>query len=331
MTLAYRIDDLSCTYGQQPVLQVDHLAIEAGEMVALEGPNGAGKTTLLHALAFVETPEEGTIRFFEERSSKDNAISFRRRVGLLLQNPYLFHTTVLRNITWGLKLRGIPGEDAKRTALTALESVGLPGFESRDARTLSGGETQRVALARALALDPEVLLLDEPANHMDQESIRRTEEIVQEINTIHRKTIVLTTHDVSKIQPMAHRVVHLHQGRIVPASRENLFSGQLLQQGSVFQTKRIEVRLPNPASTGTVVAVDPTKIGISHSAPTAASTNTYRGRIVALSAENEVASIRVDAGERFHIVAKSEPLLVESFRLGQDVWITLDPEGITVL
>ena len=331
MTWAYRIENLHCLYGATPVLQVDQLAIETGEMVALVGPNGAGKTTLLHALAFVEPPTEGSILFFEEPAGKHNAISFRRRVGLLLQNPYLFHTTVLRNITWGLKLRGISRATAKDAALAALESVGLSGFEYRDARTLSGGETQRVALARALALDPDVLLLDEPANHMDQESIRRTEQIVQEINSIHRKTIVLTTHDLSKIQTVAHRVVHLHQGRVVPASGENLFPGELQQEGSVFQTRGITVRLPYPAIVGTLVAIDPSKIRIFPSAPVPATKNCYRGRVVSLSADNGMASIRVDAGECFHVISNMESPFIRDFRLEQDVWITVDPEGIRVL
>lgn len=187
-----------------------------------------------------------------------------------------------------------------------------------------------MALARALVLDPDVLLLDEPANHMDQESIRRTEEIVQDINTNHRKTVILTTHDIPKIQQIAHRVIHLRQGRIVPASPENLFSGHLQDSGSVFQTKKITVRLPMPVTKGSHVAIDPTKIRISATAPKPSSPNSYCGRVVSLAAENGIASIEVDAGERFRVTAGTESAFAAGLHLGQDVWITLDADGISI-
>jgi tungstate transport system ATP-binding protein len=330
MNWAYRIEDLSFSYGESPVLEVDKLEIAAGEIVALAGPNGSGKTTLLHLLAFVEAAGSGTIVFFSERSTKENVIPFRRRVGLLLQNPYLFHSTVLKNITWGLKLRGESRLNAEKRALDALRSVGLSGFEYREARTLSGGETQRVALARALVLDPDVLLLDEPANHMDQESIRRTEEIVKDINENHRKTVILTTHDIPKIQQIAHRVLHLRQGRVVPVSPENLFAGRLADGGTVFQTGKIAVQLPVPVTRGSHMAMDPTKIRISATASEPSSPNSYCGKVVSLSAENGIVSIKVDAGERFQVTAMTESAFTGGLHLGQEVWLTPDADGISI-
>lgn len=137
-------------------------------------------------------------------------------MGLLLQNPYLFHTSVLFNVLWGLQVRGVPRRTGKKAARAALQTVGLVGFENRFARSLSGGETQRVALARALVLEPEVLLLDEPANHMDTDSVRRTEETVLELNTKRGTTVVLTSHDIVQVKALAHRVICLSEGKIVP-------------------------------------------------------------------------------------------------------------------
>ncbi len=207
MTPAYRLNEVSFSYGPDPLLYMKDVEVSAGEMVALVGPNGTGKTTLLHLLAFLETPDSGTISFFGRTAGKDNLIPFRRRVGLLLQHPYLFNTTVLSNLTSALKVRGVARSKRREMAKTALEWVELSGFGNRSARSLSGGEAQRVALARALVLDPDVLLLDEPANHMDRVSVQRIEEIVSQMNRERGTTVVFTTHHVGGDRFMApHRV-----------------------------------------------------------------------------------------------------------------------------
>ncbi|MFH1113046.1 MAG: ABC transporter ATP-binding protein [Pseudomonadota bacterium] len=321
---------ISFHYGQSPVLNVSDLEIAPGEIVALAGPNGAGKTTLLHILAFVAFPSSGEIFFFDERLEKHNVISFRRRVGLLLQNPYLFNATVMKNIMWGLRLRGHSRTAAREKASRSLQRVGLSGFEYRDARKLSGGETQRAALSRALALDPNVLLLDEPANHMDRESIERTLEMVREYNRNHGTTIVLTTHDIPKVRHMVHRVIYLLHGEVVPSLPENLFSGKLLEDGTVFQTGKISVKLPNPVHKGSHVAVDPTKIEIRTTVSSSGPPNSFNGRIVSLVGENGFALIGIDAGERFQVRARSDSSFLSDLHLGRHVSITLQSDGIFV-
>jgi len=214
VTAAYVVEDLVFSYGKHPVLTVEKLEIPPGKIIALVGPNGSGKTTLLHVLAFLLIPHQGRVFFFGDGSTKKNLLPFRRRVGLLLQNPYLFRTSVLANVLSGLKIRGMRGDRARRLALAALDRVGLSGFEHRSAGSLSGGESQRVALARALVLEPDVFLLDEPSNHMDRESIRRTEEIVRELNSEQGKTIILTTHNLAMIEKIVDRVLHLSEGKL---------------------------------------------------------------------------------------------------------------------
>lgn len=330
MTSAYIVEDLVFSYGSAPVLEVDRLEILQGEIVALVGPNGTGKTTLLHVLSFVAPPETGRISFYGDRLSRDNALSLRRRVGLLLQNPYLFHTSVLANIMWGLKIRGIKGDRARRAAREALDRVGVSHLEGRNARMLSGGEAQRVALARAIVLEPEVLLLDEPTNHLDRESVRRIEDVVLELNAKQGKTIVLATHNLAEAQAMVHRVIHIFRGQVVTASPENLFKGRLVEQGSLFDTGRIQVRLPIPAAVGAHIAVEPSSIVVSESGPDSPGPNTFSGRVVALSIENGLVSLRVDAGERFHVTIDSESADSMDLRLGRLVWLTLEESGITV-
>ncbi len=215
MKQAYQLQEIIFGYNQAPVLTIEDLDIVPGELVALVGPNGAGKTTLLHLLAFIATPQNGEIFFFGERSGKSNVISFRRRVGLLLQNPFLFRTSVLSNITWGLRLRGVPRRKRRPMAEEALDMVGLAGFEDREASALSGGEAQRVALARALVIDPEVLLLDEPTNHMDQMSVERIEETVQQMNRSLGKTVIFSSHDPQERERLApDRVISIVAGKL---------------------------------------------------------------------------------------------------------------------
>lgn len=330
MSSAYTIEDVTFCYNSKICLRVKALEVREGEVTALVGPNGAGKTTLLHLLAFVESPASGSIRFFEQSVTDHNKLACQRRVGLLLQNPYLFHASVLSNILWGLRIRGIKGDRARKAALEALDKVGLSGFEQRHARSLSGGESQRVALARCLVLEPEVLLLDEPANHLDAESVQRTKEMVLELNRKHGRTVVLATHNLPDAKTMASSIIHIFQGRVVPGSPDNLFLGRLSDCGSRFDTGRIEIRLPAPARSGSHITVDPTKIAVSQTQPEVTPANTFNGRVVSLSADNGVVTVSVEAGERFRIDSSWDTDNLSRLHLGQGVWITLKTDGITV-
>ena len=331
MNPAYVLKDLTFSHGERRVLDLGEIEIPAGEIAAVVGPNGSGKTTLLHLLAFIERPQSGTISFFGEMARTENVLAFRRRVGLLLQEPYLFHMSVLANITWGLKLRGISERKSREMARQALESVDLVNFENRHARSLSGGESQRVALARALALDPEVLLLDEPENHLDKVSAERTEEIFLQMNRNEGKTVIVTTHNLLKGQSLAHRVFNLFRGKVVPAHPDNLFRGELTEDGAAFRTDSISVKLPIAESEGSYLTIDPTGIILSHHLPDPSMPNTFEGRVVAMSEENGRIRVEVEAGERLHLLMSNEAPNVQGTELGQRVWLVVKESAITVL
>jgi tungstate transport system ATP-binding protein len=196
VTELYRLRSVTKRYGSNVAVAIDALTIEAGRLYTLKGANGAGKSTLLGILAFLTPPTTGEIFYTGERIDwKGDIVARRRRkVTLLHQSPYLFGGTVFRNVAYGLKARGIAGDAAHRAVTRALETVGLERFRDRDARELSGGEAQRVAMARALALDPEVLLLDEPLANIDRETAILLETVIASLPS-RGTTVVMTTHD----------------------------------------------------------------------------------------------------------------------------------------
>ena len=217
MTELYRLRSVTKRYGSNVAVDIDSLTIEAGRLYTLTGGNGAGKSTLLGILAFLTPPTAGEIFYAGERIDWKSDIlrRLRRKVTLLHQSPYLFGGTVFRNVAYGLKARGVTGEATLRTVDRALESVGLDRFRDRDARELSGGEAQRVAMARALALDPEVLLLDEPLANIDRETAALLETVIASLPS-RGTTVVMTTHDPDPPARWNGGSIVLEGGKVAP-------------------------------------------------------------------------------------------------------------------
>ena len=217
MTELYRLRSVTKRYGANVAVDIDSLTINAGRLYTLTGANGAGKSTLLGILAFLTPPTAGEIFYAGERIDWRSDIVRRRRrkVTLLHQSPYLFGGTVFRNVAYGLKARGVTGEATLRTVDRALESVGLDRFRDRDARELSGGEAQRVAMARALALDPEVLLLDEPLANIDRETAALLETVIASLPS-RGTTVVMTTHDPDPPARWNGGSIVLEGGKVAP-------------------------------------------------------------------------------------------------------------------
>ncbi len=200
------------------VLQIDRLDLQAGKIYLLEGGNGAGKSTLLQVLALLLPPAAGVIRFAGESVAEEaQRQRLRRQITLVEQNPYLFDTSVYRNLAFGLRLREVPGELQDRRIRQALERVGLDGFEGRSARALSGGETRRVALARAMVLRPQLLLLDEPTAGLDREILPVFEDCLAALPA-QGTTVVVASHDGDQSRRLAGHVLTLDRGSLRTAS-----------------------------------------------------------------------------------------------------------------
>jgi tungstate transport system ATP-binding protein len=211
----YRLRSVTKRYGRNVAVDIDLLTIDAGRLYTLTGPNGAGKSTLLGILAFLTPPTTGEIFYAGKRIDWKGDIvrKWRRKVTLLHQSPYLFGGTVSRNVAYGLKARGIAGVEVLRAVDRALETVALEGFRDRDARELSGGEAQRVAMARALALDPEVLLLDEPLANIDRETAGLLEAVIASLPS-RGTTVVMTTHDPDQPARLSGGSIVLEMGKV---------------------------------------------------------------------------------------------------------------------
>ncbi len=176
------------------------------------GYSGAGKTTLLRLLSGLEMPSSGTISYKGMDLTEKTAPSLRRRVTMLFQEPISFSRSVLDNAAYGLKIRGMNGEEADRRATETLASVRLKGFENRKATKLSGGEQQRLALARALALEPEVLLLDEPTSNLDPANSKVMREAIQEFAT--KGLVIISTHNFLDVRRLEKWAIYLDRGMI---------------------------------------------------------------------------------------------------------------------
>ena len=215
MTTLYQLNQIQFSYTKKIILDIDHLSITAGKITALLGENGAGKSTLLSLLAFLDKPQCGQILFQNKTVNKASTLSFRKRVALLSQKPYLLKGTVLDNLLLGLKFRSIPTTLAKTHAIDALKLVGIADFLDRDSQELSGGEAQKVALARALALQPEVLLLDEPFSHLDEESIKQLSQLIIGFSGDKQRSVIFSAHDKPQATALADQTIILSNGTTI--------------------------------------------------------------------------------------------------------------------
>lgn len=209
-----RLLEIKKSYGQRKILDISHFEFESGKIYSLFGPNGVGKTTLLNIMALLEPPDLGKI-FFDGKQVNTGSIETRRRIGYLFQDPFLFHTSVLENVAYPLKLRGIKKKERYKKALKILDELGLLDFANRKTQNLSGGEAQRVALARVLVYEPEVLLLDEPTSNVDQPNTEWIEELIRRVNSEKGATIIFTTHLLEQVKRLTQHTISLLNGRIL--------------------------------------------------------------------------------------------------------------------
>lgn len=214
------------SFGKSEILTDINLDVEGGKILALIGPTGSGKTTLLRLIDTLDQPTRGSIFFHSVdicRLSSREKLSIRRRMAMVFQKPVVFSSSVYENVAYGLKVRG---KDSRDLVLRALEEVGLSGYGSRNAATLSGGEMQRIALARAMVIKPEVLLLDEPVANLDPRNATAIDELIRRLADC-GTTVIMSSHNMPQCRRIADRVAVLSKGRIIRTGRSyDILDGQ---------------------------------------------------------------------------------------------------------
>lgn len=208
MSMDLRVDDLSVAFpraGAGPLTVLDRVAfdVQQGQFVALVGPSGCGKTTVLRCVGGLQAPSGGRIAIGGRPLA-----GVDRRVAMVFQSDSLFPwRTVTANVAFGLEVRRYPAQRAAAIVHDLIELVGLAGFERSYPHQLSGGMRQRVNLARALAVDPEVLLMDEPFSSLDMLTRESMQLELQRIWLRHKKTVLFVTHQIEEAVFLADRVL----------------------------------------------------------------------------------------------------------------------------
>ncbi len=212
--IALELRGLTKRYGDHLAAGPISFAVEEGEFVSLLGPSGCGKTTTLRCIAGFETPTAGDI-LMDGRSIVDRPPN-RRDIGLVFQSYALFpHLSVFENVAFGLRLRRWPSGAITDRVRETLGLVELAGLESRLPAQLSGGQQQRVAVARSLALQPRLLLLDEPLSNLDFKLRVQMRGELRRLQRQLRKTTIYVTHDQGEALALSDRIVVLSRGRVV--------------------------------------------------------------------------------------------------------------------
>lgn len=206
------LETMDVTKHYEGIHALDRVTISAhlGQVTTIVGVNGAGKTTLLKILAGLESPDTGKILI---KGHEPNQDELRAHCTMVFQRSVMFGTNVYNNVAYGLRTKEIPSQEVSSRVKSALALVNLDGFEKRYARKLSSGEQQRVAMARALALEKDVLLVDEATANLDPANAMIIERAIKD--SAQSKAVLLSTHNLSQARRLSDRVVHLYRGRVV--------------------------------------------------------------------------------------------------------------------
>ncbi len=254
------VRDLAVRRDSAIVLQISHLGVREGEVLAVIGPNGAGKSTLLNVLALLLPPSSGDLWFGGHLlTPRDDLVKLRRRMAVVFQESLLLDTSVKANVASGLRLRGVGAREAEDRAVNWMKRFGVQHLADRPSRRLSGGEAQRVSLARAFAMKPELLLLDEPFSALDAPTRAALFDDFERVLRESSVTTVFVTHDRTEAMRLGDRIAVMMDGKVAqvgdpeevfsaPADErvaafvgvENLIPGRVVEQRDGLAT--VEVR-----------------------------------------------------------------------------------------
>lgn len=328
------------------------IVAESGETVALVGPNGAGKTTVVRALAGLEPLQGGHVTLdgvvLEDPETGTFVPPEQRSVGVVFQDSVLFpHLSARENVAFGLRSQGLTRRDARRRADAALARLGLAALAAAKPAALSGGQAQRVALARALAIEPQMLLLDEPLASLDAEARREVRRALRRDLGAFAGPRVLVTHDALDAALLADSVVVLEEGRVVqtgtlaevtarPRSRYvaelvgvNLLRGRAAGD-HVTVDGGVAVHVAQRCDGEVLIVIHPHAVALHRRAPEGSPRNAWPGRVDGIEPMGDRVRVRVTGA--LPLVAEITPAAVTALSLaeGVEVWATVKATEITV-
>ena len=214
MAAVIEVSGLAKSWGGRQVLRIPRLVLEAGSSYVLSGDNGAGKSTLLRILTGLEPAQVERFAFEGRLLQLDRLpVEVRRQIGFVHQHPYMFSSSALANVEYGLRVRGMPRNARARLAHAALAWAGMAELANAPAQRLSGGEQQRVALARVKVLSPRVYLLDEPTANLDADGRKRVIELIAQLAAAD-KVVIIACHDQEVINLPGVVRLHLDNGSL---------------------------------------------------------------------------------------------------------------------
>lgn len=209
-----KLENINHQFGQEKVLTNVSIEIDNGEFFTLLGPSGCGKTTLLRIIAGLLNPTEGRI-YLEDKEITDLSPD-KRNIGMVFQNYALFpHLNVEENVAYGLKLKGLTANEISKRVFMYLDMVDMTQYHKRMVSELSGGQQQRVALARTLAVEPKLLLLDEPLSNLDATLRERTRDEIKDLQKKLGITTIFITHDQKEALSVSDRIAVMEKGQII--------------------------------------------------------------------------------------------------------------------
>ena len=221
-----KIKDLHKKFWEIEVLKGINVEVSKGEVIAIIGPSGSGKSTFLRCINRMEDPSCGQI-IIDGQNIMDNSVDInlvRQKLGMVFQHFNLFpHKKVIENITLApMKLKKIPKEMAYKKAIDLLNKVGLVSKKDVYPNKLSGGQKQRIAIARALAMEPEIMLFDEPTSSLDPEMIKEVLDVMKDLAK-EGMTMMIVTHEMGFAKNVASRILFMSEGQIIEDESPNKF------------------------------------------------------------------------------------------------------------
>jgi ABC-type Fe3+/spermidine/putrescine transport system ATPase subunit len=329
-----------------------YMSIDDGEYFIILGPTGAGKTLLLETIMGFNKPDKG--RIIINGLDVTSELPEKRHIGYVPQNLVLFpHMTVRENVEFGLRMHGVSKVERRKTVSHVLDLLKLTGMENRRSATLSGGEKQKVALARVLAIDPKLILLDEPLTSVDVETGRELRKELKRINKDLGKTVVHVTHDLVEGFSLGDKLALMRAGEIVQTGKakeifykpRSVFAAKFLGYENVFEAKLVKseggfsdfdvegLRLRAESEfdgTKRMIAIRPEDIVVKPFSINIAS-NTFHGTITDCSDMGSVVMVTMDVGIMLKSLMTKSSFVEETLEVGKEVWLRFKESSVKIL